>query len=369
LKIGSTFSVRHEPVDKQKLRVSEQIHADLLEIARQVVDQQYKLQPELWELYGERGYHKCIEDTQAHLAYLAEAVASNDTALFVDYVRWAGEMLNAFHVPPDDFAANLRAMRIVFQEHYSSEEIILLSTFLDLGLAQLSAGLYQRQPFLKREAPLGELAIEYLDALLQADRKAASRLIINSVSGGTNVKAIYLDVFQPVQYELGRLWQTNVISVAQEHYCTAETQRTMAKLSMYFANTRRNGHRIVAACIDGELHDMGIRMVTDFFEMAGWETFYIGANSPLRGLLAMLTERKTDVLALSVTITSHLDKGREIIRAVRAHDGLKSIKIMVGGYPFNVAPKLWQEMGADGCANDGDSAVRIAEKLVGLRRK
>ena len=91
----------------QTRHVSEEIRGDLLALAKAVVDQQYKAQPELWERYGERGYQKCVEDTQAHLAYLAEAVASNDTALFIDYIRWAGEMLNAFHLPPDDFAANL----------------------------------------------------------------------------------------------------------------------------------------------------------------------------------------------------------------------------------------------------------------------
>jgi methanogenic corrinoid protein MtbC1 len=351
-------------VNSQKLHVGEQIRGDLLELAQEVFDQQYKTQPELWERYGERGYQKCVEDTQAHLAYLAEAVTNDDVALFVDYIRWAGETLQAFNVPRDDFAANLQATLIVLQARFSSEEIILISQFIDAGLAILMAEHHPQHSYLDRHAPLGELALEYLDALLQADRKAASKLIMNEVAAGTDVKSIYLDVFQPVQYELGRLWQTNVISVAQEHYCTAETQRIMGRLSMYFANTPRKGRSVVAACVGSELHDMGIRIVTDFFEMAGWDTFYAGANTPLRGLLSTLSERKPDVLALSVTITSHLDKLREIIQAVRSRDEFDSIRIIVGGYPFNVAPKLWHEIGADGCASDGDGAVSIANRLV-----
>ena len=354
-------------MNTQKAGIGEKIHADLQQFARAVVDQQYEVQPELREKYGEGGYQKCVEDTQSHLAYLAEAISANDKTLFVDYVRWAGETLRAYHVPAEDFRANLQAIRVVFQERVSSEEIVLLSTFIDAGMAQLSGKFEAHISYLDTRASLASLANEYLAALLNADRKAASELIMNAVSAGTNVKAIYLDVFQPVQYELGRLWQTNVISVAQEHYCTAETQRIMARLSLYFANTPRNGYVVVAACIGGELHDMGIRMVTDFFEMAGWETHYLGANMPLRSLLTTLTERKPQVLALSATITAHLDKVREIIQAVRAKEELASIKILVGGYPFNVAPNLWIEMGADGFANDGDSAVRLADKLTDRR--
>lgn len=55
------------------------------------------------------------------------------------------------------------------------------------------------------ESPLRDLARAYLDALLKGDRHEASRLILNAVEGGTPVKDIYLRVFQPVQWELGRL--------------------------------------------------------------------------------------------------------------------------------------------------------------------
>jgi methanogenic corrinoid protein MtbC1 len=37
---------------------------------------------------------------------------------------------------------------------------------------------------------------------------------------------------------------------------------------------------------------------------------------------------------------------------------------MVGGYPFNIAPNLWQSVGADGYARDAQQAVTVAESLV-----
>ena len=103
---------------------------------------------------------------------------------------------------------------------------------------------------------------------------------MDAIQHGTSVHDIYLHVFQRSQYEVGRLWQTNQISVGQEHLCTAATQLIMSQLYPLIFGTERKNRRIVAACVGGDLHEIGIRMVADFFEMDGWDTFYLGADVP-----------------------------------------------------------------------------------------
>jgi len=75
---------------------------------------------------------------------------------------------------------------------------------------------------------LSPLAQNYLDRLLKGKRESALELILNQAKAGVPVKEMYVQVFQPVQYEIGILWQTNKISVAQEHYCTGATQIVMS---------------------------------------------------------------------------------------------------------------------------------------------
>ena len=77
-----------------------------------------------------------------------------------------------------------------------------------------------------------------------------------------------------------RYWQMNRLTVAQEHYCTAATQMIMSQLYPYIFEGERNGRVLVATCVAENLHEIGVRMVTDFFEMDGWDTFYLGANVP-----------------------------------------------------------------------------------------
>ena len=121
-------------------------------------------------------------------------------------------------------------------------------------------------------------------------------MILDAVQAGVRIQDIYLHVFQRSQYEIGRLWHLNKITIAHEHYCTAATQMIMSQLYPYIAPERKNGKRMVAASVSGELHELGIRMVADFFEMAGWDTTFLGANTPLPAIVKMLAEQKADVV-------------------------------------------------------------------------
>lgn len=218
--------------------------------------------------------------------------------------------------------------------------------------------------FIEAPHPYADLAQSYLSHLLQGQRHTASQLILNAVKNGVGVKEIYLQVFQRTQYEIGRLWQINQITVAQEHYCTAATQLIMSQLYPYIFATEKTGQVLVATCVGGELHEIGMRMVSDFFEMAGWDTFYLGANTPASSILSELKQRRASVLAISATMTFHLSATTRLIQAVRADSELTAVKIIVGGYCFNIEPTLWQQVGADGYALDAQQAIEVADKLI-----
>ena len=213
-------------------------------------------------------------------------------------------------------------------------------------------------------APHSPLAHQYFEALRRGERHLASQLVMAAVAAGTPVKEIYLNVFQPAQYEIGRLWQTNRISVAQEHYCTAATQLIMSQLYPHIFASAKHGRTLIATCVAGDLHEIGVRMVADFFEMAGWNTFYLGANTPHSSVVATIAERTADVLAISATIAYHVDAVQDLIRAVRQHPGTGRVKILVGGYPFNRDPELWRKVGADGSALDAQQAIMLADQIM-----
>jgi methanogenic corrinoid protein MtbC1 len=126
----------------------------------------------------------------------------------------------------------------------------------------------------------------------------------------------------------------------------------------------KHHRRMVASCVGGELHEMGVRMVADFFELDGWRTYYLGANMPLKGVLAALAERSAHRLALSATLISHVPDVARMIAGVRSSEMGARVKILVGGRPFNTAPTLWRQIGADGYARDAAEALVVANSLL-----
>lgn len=219
------------------------------------------------------------------------------------------------------------------------------------------------ESYIKEDSQNGKLARTFLDTLLNENTKKAIDLILNSYNDGISIKSIYIDVFQTCLYEIGRLWEIDEISIAKEHYLTAAVQLAMSQFYPYIFNGYRNG-KVVASCVGNELHEIGIRMVADFFEMDGWETYYLGSNLPLESIIQEVKNIKPDILALSATVESNVDNIKGIIKQVRRVEDISNIKILVGGRPFILNDGLWKLVGADGFGQNGEIAVKKARELM-----
>lgn len=352
-------------MDKHNEHVGQAIEAQRTDLAKAIVDRQWELFPELDAKYGEAGHAKCVQDVSYNLSFLAEAITTASPALFNSYISWVKVLFAGLNIPAEELEASLKITGDVLHHSLPPGMGAVAAQYIEAGLKTLHDAPDSLPSFIEPQQPLGALAQRYIEALLKTERHAAGKLILQAVEAGTPVKDIYLHVFQPAQREIGRLWQTNQISVAQEHFCTAATQMIMSQLYPYIFNTDRIGRQLVAACVGSELHEIGIRMVADFFEMEGWDTYYLGANAPTGTILEAVAERKADILAISATMTFHVSAVKALIEQARASPALRQVKIMVGGYPFNVDPHLWQQLKADGHAPDAQAAVDMATQLVG----
>ncbi len=205
---------------------------------------------------------------------------------------------------------------------------------------------------------------DYLDALRRGDRRRALNTARTALNNGVDIRDLYLEVFQPAMHEIGLMWERNQITVAQEHLATAITQSVMAHLYGHVFQHTPVGRTLIATCIGGELHELGIRMVADFFEMEGWDVYYLGANMPAEDVVRMAQERQADLLAISVTLNSYVPHARRMIQVVRASSIGDRIKIMVGGQPINRAPDLYKKLGADFTARDAREAVQLVMEVM-----
>jgi methanogenic corrinoid protein MtbC1 len=214
---------------------------------------------------------------------------------------------------------------------------------------------------------LDEARERYLAAVLEGSRRTAFGVVDEAFHAGIGLRELYLAVFQPVMREVGRLWQENRITVADEHLATAITQAAMARLyDELFRGGTAAGPLLIAACADTERHEMGLRMICDVLEMEGWDTVFLGATVPIEDLVAMVRERRPHVVALSASIAPHLPRVRETIRAVREAMPGAAPLIAVGGRAFADDPGLAERLGADLTATDAVQAAQLLKERVSV---
>jgi len=345
------------------LDASEAVLAARQEIASAVVAIEFALHPELVQRHGAGGREKSLQDALYHLSFLAQSLALDRPALFAQYVAWVKVVLVRRGVGEQTLADHLGCLARVIRERIPGAAGVAAAGIVDEAIATLASTPDDIPTFIVDGGAHAGLARHYLDALLRGERREAATHVRQALAQGLPLQSLYLHVFAPAQRELGRLWQLNEISVAQEHFCSAATQLIMSQVSGAIFEGPRGEQRLVAACVAGDLHEIGLRMVADFFEMSGWRTFYLGANMPHGGVVETIVATRSSMLLVSASIGLHVSAVRDLIGLVRAETRCRGVRILVGGHPFNTDPSLWRTVGADGHAADARLAVRLSEEL------
>jgi methanogenic corrinoid protein MtbC1 len=207
---------------------------------------------------------------------------------------------------------------------------------------------------------------EYLESLMNNDTRKAMEIIGNALKSGIKLEDIYTKILESAMHDVGDLWHKNIISVDKEHYITSATQTALSQFyPIIYSNTKKNGYLLLSCAVGSELHEMGIRMISDLFEYNGWETVYLGAALPKEYILNSIEENRPDLIALSVTMPPHLLLCKEIIDSIR--ELFPDILIAVGGRAFKTTDKIWEKWNADVYAEDAQQLLEWSERYIAAK--
>ncbi|WP_233605807.1 B12-binding domain-containing protein [Micromonospora sp. Llam0] len=98
-----------------------------------------------------------------------------------------------------------------------------------------------------------------LNFLAAADEVAALALAEELLAAGVPAESVLLDLIAPAQVQVGRWWQRNEWSVAQEHAATHVSELMVAAVTTWAAPRPHRG-RVIVACLDGEWHALPMRL-------------------------------------------------------------------------------------------------------------
>jgi MerR family transcriptional regulator, light-induced transcriptional regulator len=218
-----------------------------------------------------------------------------------------------------------------------------------------------------RQSVDGEPPDEYVEALRQRltdalfplDEAEARDVVDEALAAGVPIASLYARVLTPAMHAVGEWWACGEIGVAEEHQVTGLVTRLVARIAETLADTPEPRGTVVVACAEGELHDLGARMLADLFTLRGWHVRFLGANVPVASLELHLRERPADLVLLSVSGRDYLAaacRAAEMIEGLR--NGGPRPGILVGGQAVREGSV---ECAVDLCTPDPLAALEAAE--------
>jgi methanogenic corrinoid protein MtbC1 len=307
---------------------------------------------------------KSVRDLEYILNYLAETVYFDNDGLFKDFSIWLSSHFENLDLSDDVFINTYKCIQRVIKDNFEPEEINYLNNIIDSSIKKALNEKNREDSYLTEDNPHKDFAEKYLNLLLDNKKSEASNLIVNEAISKMSVPEIYLDILEPVQKEVGRLWHANEISVAQEHYISSVTQLVMSQLYFHFLSSGGEKGNIVTTAVGTELHEIGIRMVADLLEIDGFDTIHLGANTPPSSIIETLKKNRTVLVGISVTLPIHLKELVRLVDMIRSEPELANLKILVGGYALNQNPELKEELDVDRYSMNAKDAVQKANKLI-----
>lgn len=201
----------------------------------------------------------------------------------------------------------------------------------------------------------------FLEALLAGDRSRALALSAEALTLLGSRVAVFSDLLQPAQYEIGELWYEGRIGVADEHRATSIVEAVVNSLPPTPSEDPvPRGCRCLLAALGEEQHVLGMKVFKLALEDEGWTTQWLGGRVPLDRVLDAVRARPPQLVALSAAYVPGLQPLKLAIEMLKA----TGVRVLVGGPAFNRIPDLWARLGADGHGSDARISLVLARRML-----
>lgn len=204
---------------------------------------------------------------------------------------------------------------------------------------------------------------ELAEKVVVGDHKGAVEWTTKALAANTSPMEIIDKGLVAGMDEIGRRWKAGDIHIPEVLVAARAMKASMALVRplVIDAGTEMRG-KVVIGTVKGDLHDIGKNMVAMMLEGAGFDVHDLGTDVAPEDFLKAVEEEKPDLLAMSALLTTTVPMMQQTIKRLDEAELRQTVRVMVGGAP--VSDGFANQIGADGFAEDGATAVEVAAKLM-----
>lgn len=195
--------------------------------------------------------------------------------------------------------------------------------------------------------------------LLSGDTASAEKYVMEFLKDLTPLE-ITQKVLSKAMEEIGALYSTSKIFLPHLILAAESVKPIFNKLlSMIEDKSSTKLGLIMLATVEGDIHDIGKKIVATILESSGFEVVDIGKDVPANVILEKARELKPDIIGLSAMMTTTIAQVGEVVRVLR-NAGIQT-PIVAGGASMN--EELARKFGSF-YAKDAQDAVNLCKGLI-----
>jgi len=199
----------------------------------------------------------------------------------------------------------------------------------------------------RRPPSIDEVA-SLASAAVAQDLKGCMRQVEVRLQEGLSIESILLDLVSNTARLLGEQWQDDERSFAEVTLGLGTLHRLLATLRYRVKPPLSHRGLVVLLAAPGEQHTLGIHVLGDLFQHAGWEAL-VKPNLGEEELIAMVSCEPVVMVGISVSSYALLGAVDRIVPRILQSSLNRDIAVMLGG-SLDLSSYA-EDMGAIHCAN------------------
>lgn len=251
---------------------------------------------------------------------------------------------------------------------YTQDDIDLIQQVLELLDKGISIG--QVKNYLKgkeSKAPSKEKAADPWSSYQRRMLNAIVRFDTNALDNAYNdalslypIDLVTKHLILPLLKELGLRWASNEGSIAEEHFFGAYLRNKLGARFHHHTGTQ-NGPLLVAACLPGEHHEVGLMLFCLSAMNQGYRLVYLGADTPFNELKMPVERSEASAILLAGAIDPEANVlGNELNELVNDVD----VPVFIGGKTAINHTDQIKASGAIPLGADISQAIRKIEETI-----
>lgn len=200
-----------------------------------------------------------------------------------------------------------------------------------------------------QESITSELALRLERYMETHDREQAVGATLAAAEAGIPIEDLYARVLEPFLKTVGRRWQDGKTTVWEEHLIVGAVRTAVEALYPKVLERKAQVDplplTVAFFCPPEETHDVGLRMLSDRFDLRGFRTVYVGAMTPVAQMAECVRATGASVVCLSASTHFQRSALHEVVAHLRG--SLPEVRIVVGGPAFAHSDRGWEEYVVD----------------------